>query len=237
MSILCITGTSTDVGKTIVTAAIAALVGRAGIPVRVCKPIQTGVQPQQTGDLQTVAALSGCRDLTEFARYPDPMAPQDAARRAAAVLPTRSDLVGRIAALDRPGTMTVVEGAGGLLVRLTDDNATLLDLAADLDAPMVVVTTTALGTLNHTELTTRMIETAGVRCVGLAIGSWPAAPTVIDRANRRSLPEVTGLALRAAIPEGCGRLPQRGFLDAVTGRLDVAGLIESVAHADGTVVG
>lgn len=244
MTVLCVTGTSTDVGKTVVTAAIAALAAAEGIAVRVCKPIQTGVGPDEPGDLQRLDALSGCRDLTEFVRLPEPMAPQDAARRAGATLPSRAELVGRIAAIDRPGTLTLVEGAGGLLVRLTADDATLLDVAADLGASLLVVTTTGLGTLNHTELTTRVIAGAGVRCVGLAIGSWPAEPTTIDRANRLSLPTVTGAALRGEVPAGSGNLPAAEFLATVTGRFDIAGLIpvatprtDPVTRVNGTVVG
>lgn len=237
MSILGITGTSTDVGKTVVTAAVAALAAREGVPVRVCKPIQTGVLADEAGDLQQIGALSGCRDLIEFVRYPDPMAPQDAARRVGATLPGRAQLVDRIAALDRPDTLTLVEGAGGLLVRLTDDDAGLLDLAADLGAPLVVVTTSALGTLNHTELTTRVLAGAAVDCAGLVIGSWPARPTAIDIANRESLPALTGVALHGAIPAESGNLPATAFLDAIIGRIDIAGLLASVPVRRDAVVG
>lgn len=237
MSILCVTGTSTEVGKTVVTAAVAALAARAGIRVQVCKPIQTGVRPGEPGDLWQIGALSGCELLTEFARYPDPMAPQDAARRAGMRLPDRLDMAERIVALDRRDCLTLVEGAGGLLVRLTDDDATLLDLAADLDAPLLVVTTTQLGTLNHTELTTRVIAAAGVACAGLALGSWPADPTAIELANRDSLPRVTGAPLLGHVPARSGSLPRDAFLDTVRDRLDVSGLIGSSRRTRHAVIG
>ena len=80
MSILVITGTGTDVGKTVVTAAIAALARDRGSRVAVVKPGQTGVGVGEPGDLDAVRRLSLIDDLHEHVRYPDPLAPAAAAR-------------------------------------------------------------------------------------------------------------------------------------------------------------
>lgn len=117
MSIVFITGTGTDIGKTIATAAVAATLAAQGRRVVVVKPAQTGF-PGTGGDLDDVARLTGVTDLHGFVRYPEPMAPLAAARRAG--LPTLGlgEAAARIRELDGPDRTVLVEGAGGLLVRL-----------------------------------------------------------------------------------------------------------------------
>ena len=67
MSILLVGGTSTDVGKTVATAALAAVAAGAGRTVAVCKPAQTGVAPDEPGDLADVIRLAGVTDTLELA--------------------------------------------------------------------------------------------------------------------------------------------------------------------------
>ncbi|WP_328411502.1 dethiobiotin synthase [Nocardia sp. NBC_00403] len=201
MSPLLITGTSTEVGKTVVTAAIAAAACAAGRSVAVCKPAQSGVAPGEPGDLTEVERLAGVTRTLELARYPDPLAPDTAARRCGRPLLTMAETVSAIEGL-ADADLTLVEGAGGLLVRMGE--FTLLDLAQKLDAPVLVVVAAGLGTLNHSELTTRALRSAGVRCAGLVIGSWPADPDLAAECNRTDLPAVTGVDVVGAIPAGAG---------------------------------
>uniref|UniRef100_UPI002454D49F ATP-dependent dethiobiotin synthetase BioD n=1 Tax=Nocardia farcinica TaxID=37329 RepID=UPI002454D49F len=81
MNTLLVTGTSTDVGKTVVTAALTALARAEGLAVAVCKPAQTGVAPGEPGDLAEVRRLAGPVPTLELARYPEPLAPDTAAPR------------------------------------------------------------------------------------------------------------------------------------------------------------
>lgn len=210
MSVLIVTGTSTEVGKTVVTAALAAAARTAGRSVAVCKPAQTGVRPGEPGDLADIERLAGVTRTLEPARYPDPLAPDTAARRAGQPLLT---LGGTVAAVDSlsDADLTLVEGAGGLLVRLGE--FTLLDLAQKLAAPVLVVAAAGLGTLNHSELTTRALAAAGVPCAGLVIGSWPATPDLAADCNRTDLPAVTGVELVGAVPEGAGQWQPQRFAD------------------------
>ncbi|MBF6064395.1 ATP-dependent dethiobiotin synthetase BioD [Nocardia terpenica] len=201
-SVLIVTGTSTEVGKTIVTAAVAATAVAAGRSVAVCKPAQTGMAPGEPGDLAEVTRLTGVTRTLEVARYPEPLAPDTAARRSGLPPLTLADTAAAVDSL-ADADLTLVEGAGGLLVRLGD--FTLLDLAQKLGAPVLVVTAAGLGTLNHSELTTRALVTAGVPCAGLVIGSWPIATDLASECNRIDLPAVTGVDLVGAIPEGAGR--------------------------------
>jgi dethiobiotin synthetase len=181
VSVLFVTGTGTDVGKTVATAALAAC---ATGSVAVVKLAQTGVAPGEPGDLAEITRLSGCTDVHELARYPDPLSPYRAARRVGAPEYDAEAAIGRIRALDGTHDLVLVEGAGGLLVPFNTGGTTLADLACELPAPAVLVTTAGLGTINQTELTVRHVEhLGGFRLAGIIIGSWPEHPGLADRYN------------------------------------------------------
>lgn len=211
--ILVVTGTGTGVGKTVATAALAA---RATGSVIVVKPVQTGVLPGQVGDVDDVRRLAGC-EVTEFVRLPDPLAPDTAARLAGVALPTVADHASRIVSLADDYDTVIVEGAGGLLVRLDADGGTLLDLATSLEASVVIVAAAGLGTLNHTELTVDALRARGIEPAGLIIGAWPTEPDLASRCNREDLPRGTGVPVIAVLPADVGTLDQSAFTAAVPG--------------------
>lgn len=184
---LVVTGTDTGVGKTFVSAALA-------------RPGDAYVKAAQTGDdddAATVKELSGA-EVHTLARYPEPLAPATAARRAG--LPTVSMAeVARFAA-DLPNERVIVEGAGGLLVHLDADGGTIADVAEYLDAPLVVVARAGLGTLNHTALTVEAIERRGLTCLGIVIGAWPRDPDLAAECNLQDLTQIAPLL--GKLPEG-----------------------------------
>lgn len=210
MTVLVITGTGTGVGKTIATAALAAHARQGGLDVAVCKPAQTGTVDGDD-DLAEVGRLSGVEALFGLARYPQPLAPVAAAEQAGMPLPTRADLLDLIRSVDRPDRLTLVEGAGGLLVELGADGVTLRDLAGDLGAAVLVVVTADLGTLNHTALTLESLAGQGIPCSGLVIGSWPAEPGAAQLSNREALARLA--PVRAVLPEGAGALAVSEFAE------------------------
>lgn len=212
MSVVVVTGTDTGVGKTIATAALACHARLAGLDVAVCKPVQTGAADGDD-DLREVGTLAGVDTLVSGWRYPEPLGPVAAAERAGLALPTRSQLVDLVAGVDRPDRLTLVEGAGGLLVEIGAEGVTLRDLAADLDAAVLVVVRAGLGTLNHTALTVESLVAQCIPCAGLVIGSWPIEPGVVEVSNREALARIA--AVRAVLPEGAGALSPREF-DAVS---------------------
>src|SRR4051794_6550435 len=162
VSVLVVTGTGTGVGKTVVTAAVAALAAARGSRVAVVKPAQTGVGPDEPGDLDDVRRLAGVIDLHEHRRLRDPLSPA-AAARSEGVPPldvTASAHQVRVLAGDRD--LVVVEGAGGLLVRFDDDGATVADLAREVGGSVLVVVEPGLGTLNHTALTLEAMANRGL---------------------------------------------------------------------------
>lgn len=197
-----VTGTSTGVGKTVVTAAIAALAVDCDASVAVVKPAQTGVSADEPGDLAEIARLAPGTHTAEYARYPAPLSP-DAAARLSERPPLRIDTVApAIAGLAERYRLVLVEGAGGLLVRFAEDGWTFADLARALGAPVLVVTTAELGTLNHTALTLEALAHRGLSCSGLVIGRWPVAPDLAAHRNVADLERLVGRPLGGALPDG-----------------------------------
>jgi dethiobiotin synthetase len=212
MSVIVVTGTDTGVGKTVVTAALATLARARGASVAVVKPAQTGVGPDEPGDLDEVRRLAGVDDLHEFARYPDPLAPAAAARADTRPPLNLAETADRIRALTETRRLVIVEGAGGLLVRFDEDGATIADLARLLSAPTLVVVRPDLGTLNHTALTLEAIAHRGLELAGVVIGAWPGAPDLAMRSNIRDLETIAARPLDGALPAGAGRLDPPDFL-------------------------
>ena len=217
--ILVVTGTGTGVGKTVVTAAVAALAVDAGRSVAVLKPVQTGLAPGEPGDLAEVTRLAGPVTTVELDRFPDPLAPDTAASRAARPPVTPARAATAAAELAAAHDLVLIEGAGGLLVRLDAAGATLADVAAALDAPVLVVAAAGLGTLNHTALTTEVLRTRGLRCAGVVIGAWPAEPDLAARCNLADLPVAAGAPLLGALPTGAAALDRAAFLAAARANL------------------
>ncbi|MFE4963010.1 dethiobiotin synthase [Streptomyces sp. NPDC056660] len=224
MPILMITGTGTEVGKTVTTAAVAAAALAAGRSVAVLKAAQTGVRPDERGDADEVARLAGPVTTAELARFPEPLAPGTAARRAG-MAPVRPHEVAEAAAkLATEHELVLVEGAGGLLVRFDAAGGTLADAARLLNAPVLVVASAGLGTLNTTELTARELRARELQLLGVVIGSWPESPDLASRCNVVDLPEVAGAPLLGALPAGAGALAPADFRAAapswLSARLD-----------------
>ncbi|WP_031173484.1 dethiobiotin synthase [Streptomyces durhamensis] len=211
MPVLVITGTGTEVGKTVTTAAVAAAALAAGRSVAVLKAAQTGVRPDERGDADEVVRLAGAVTATELARYPEPLAPGTAARRAGMAPVHPHEVADRAAKLAAEHDLVLVEGAGGLLVRFDAAGGTLADAAGLLDAPVLVVAQAGLGTLNTTELTALELRRRGLELAGIVIGSWPDSPDLATRCNVTDLPEVAGAPLLGAIPCGAGALSPADF--------------------------
>lgn len=152
-----VTGTDTDVGKTVFSAALASAVGGS-----YWKPVQSGLA--DGGDSASVSALTGMdasRILPEAYRLTTPCSPHRAAR---------IDGVSIDPARLRPpacADVLVIEGAGGALVPITRD-LLFADLFADWGDPAVIVARTTLGTINHSLLTAEALRARGVPVLGVA---------------------------------------------------------------------
>lgn len=210
--ILLVTGTDTEIGKTAASAALAAA-GSPGRSVHAVKVVQAGLEDGRS-DTDTISRLAGV-STTEIVRLRHPMAPQAAARLEGTALPSVSEVAAVLQARAEQHDLLVVEGSGGVAVRLTSDDGTLVDIglavAGTLDVAAVVVARAGLGTLNHAELTVDYLRARRVQVAGLMIGSWPKHPSLVQQENLRDLPRVSAAPVLSRLPAGCPDWPVAEF--------------------------
>jgi dethiobiotin synthase len=180
---LFITGTDTDVGKTVLSALLCAALNRC-----YWKPIQTGTS--EGSDREAVmgyAAIPEKQTLPEIYRFEPPVSPHLAARLAG----TRID----VDTIVRPSTSSplVIEGAGGVLVPINERDL-MVDLMKRLKAPVVLAARTALGTINHTLLSIRTLREAGLTVKGVVIIGPP------NDDNRRAIEHYGDIPVIGWIP-------------------------------------
>ena len=195
---LLITGTDTGIGKTTVASAIAAALRRRGIDVGVIKPVETGCDSDADGLLVPADALQ----LRWAARRDDPLdqvcpfrlraplAPAVAAAREGVDL-VLSDIVDRVRSMLAGSDVTLVEGAGGLLVPLAG-SATFADLARACDLRLLVVVGNRLGALNHARLTLDWARTARLDVAGYVVNTLQPAADLAAETNVHMLRELCG---------------------------------------------
>jgi dethiobiotin synthase len=175
---LFVTGTDTDVGKTRVTAALAAALVALGERPTVVKAVQTGLEPDASGDAAEAAALAGCSAL-ECARFRLAADPWSAALAESAAPLDAATLARRIEAV--PGPL-VIEGAGGAAVPL-NATETLATVAALTSCEAVVVAGLRLGAISHTLLTLEYLAAHGVRLRGVVLVERWCATGADERAR------------------------------------------------------
>ena len=187
-----VTGTGTEVGKTVVAATIARTLAAAGRTVAVFKPAVSGLDEyarsgeQPDHELLRLAAGSRQSD-DEIApyRYGPPVSPHLGAELAGeAISPERLVRSAREAA-DGADAL-VCEGVGGFLVPLTLGYL-VRDLARDLGLPVVIAAPPGLGTINHTLLTVEAARAVGLDVAAVVLTPWPDEPGDVERSNREAI--------------------------------------------------
>jgi dethiobiotin synthetase len=225
-----VTGTDTGVGKTIVAAALVAALRRHGARVGVFKPVETGVPGgMDPPDAALLRAAAGSTQSVESVcpfTFVEPLAPMIAAERAG----TRIDLNALDAALARASAdmdATIVEGAGGLLVPMTE-HATYATLFARWRLGIIVVAANRLGVLNHSALTVHAAESAGLRVHAVVLNTLTAAPADLAASTNAD-------ALRRVLP---GRavvtfpyLSDPHHIPSLAGAADSCGLLAALPLA------
>jgi dethiobiotin synthetase len=195
-----VTGTGTEVGKTVVAAALARTLAAEGREVNVFKPAVTGLEEPGEADHELLRRASGSSQSDEEIapyRYQPPASPHLAAALAGEEIEAERLLAAARAAA-ASADRVVCEGVGGLLVPLagrvshpTGDKVAPLylvrDLVRDLGLPLVIAASPGLGTINHTLLTIEAARTAGLEVVAVVLTPWPEQPTEIERSNRETI--------------------------------------------------
>jgi len=181
-----VSGTDTDVGKSIVTAALAAAVRDQRAPVAALKPIASGVEPGTPGeDALCIAAGAGHDPLT-WVTFEAPVSPHRAQAREHRLDLHPAELLAWIDA--HRALNTFVEAAGGwrvpLLAHPDGGYIEAHHLAHHLGAPVIVVAADRLGVLSHTRLTVEAIRADGAQVVGVVLNRMPGgSPSDVSRAS------------------------------------------------------
>jgi dethiobiotin synthetase len=195
-----VTGTGTEVGKTVVAAAIARTLAASGASVAVFKPAVTGLDelpadgPESEPDHALLRRAAGSRQRDEEIapyRYGPPASPHLAAAMAGEeVEPPRLVAAARAAAAGADAL--VCEGVGGLLVPLCR-NYLVRDLAAELALPLVISAAPGLGTINHTLLTIEAARSVGLTVEAVVLTPWPGEPSPIEQSNQETIQALGGV--------------------------------------------
>jgi dethiobiotin synthetase len=214
-----ITGTDTGVGKTWITCALARALVDAGQRVVAIKPIETGCAepPSPDEDGVRLAAATGQTDPRHaLIRLRKPVAAALAAEEEGVTIDVPA-LVDRIKGYSASCDQTLVEGTGGLLAPLTwQDNA--LDLAHGLDARVLIIGRDRLGTINHTLLTLRVLQSVNVRILGVVLTTPPETDPSTG-SNAEAIARLTGLDLVWTVPQLSDRAQAAEAVKEVAGWL------------------
>ena len=225
-----VTGTDTGVGKTWIAAGITAVWRRWGLPAGYFKPVQSGCPEENGGLIPTDARFA--RELVGLAEPLElltpvtlrlPLAPGVAAAREGVSV----DLEGIARAWGELGSrydLLVVEGAGGLYVPLRDNNFLVLDMIRWLKLPLIVVARAGLGTINHTVLTVKAAQQAGVPVAGVVINRYPERPSLAEETNPEVIAALTDTPILGKVPD----IPQ---ISSPEGKESFLGAMEQVCKA------
>lgn len=195
-----VTGTGTEVGKTVLAAVLAHSLASEGRAVAVFKPAVTGLEDPGEADHELLRRAAGSHQTdAEIApyRYQPPASPHLAAALAGEEI-CRARLLSAAEAAAGGAEELVCEGVGGLLVPLAPGYL-VRDFAADLGLPVAIAASPGLGTINHTLLTIEAARAAGLEVAAVVLTPWPQAPSRIERSNRETI-EALGEAPVRALP-------------------------------------
>jgi len=213
-----ITGTDTGIGKTVVAGAIAHCLAETGRRIGVFKPIATGCRRTREGlvseDAEFLAHCSNCDNPLEQInpeRYSEPLAPIVAAERAHREIDWENVQLG-YQNIVKTNDLVVVEGIGGVMVPISQ-NYLVLDLMQEMALPVIVVTSSRLGMINHTLLTINMCRNNNLSVIGVVINNYDTEhATWAEETNPRIIAEVGAVSVLAVIPYDKSTCVEKGVL-------------------------
>jgi dethiobiotin synthetase len=200
------------VGKSVVAAALCAVLVERGDAVTAFKPVVTGLdEPAEEWprDHELLARAAGGRQSPEQVapyRFGPPLSPHYAAELAGETIEPARLVAAAGAAGDGP---LIAEGVGGLLVPITPGYL-VRDLAIDVGLPVLIAARTGLGTINHTLLTIEAARAAGLTVAGVVMTPWPDTPEPIELSNRATVERLGGAPVSGLPSTDPGSLASAG---------------------------
>lgn len=196
-----VTGTDTDVGKTVIVACLAASFKKTGKRVAVYKPVHCGDLLEgniKSPDLALVKELSDIQDqdLVNDFSFSLAASPHLAAEHDETKVDIQT-IKDRIKSLQDSYDLVIIEGTGGLIVPLTR-TYTILDLIKELSVPVVIVSRAGLGTINHTSLTINVLKSKNVPILGVILNYFKGG--VIEDDNKKIISELNNVPIIGIVP-------------------------------------
>jgi dethiobiotin synthetase len=199
-----VTATDTGVGKTAITASLAACMKKRGIDVGVMKPIATGI-PQKSGfrssDVSFLVESSGVKDSEDMVNpifLPLPVSPYDACKNLG--LTINVDIIKeKFENLRKSHELVLVEGIGGILTPITE-SLFVADVIKMLGLETIIVTRSTLGTLNHTMLTVNACKQYGISIKGIIINCHDAKGGPEEKNAPSTIYELSKIPILGVVP-------------------------------------
>src|SRR3954451_13404829 len=190
-----VTGTGTEGGKSVVSAAICGALAARGKTVAAFKPVVTGIDDEGGADwpadhelLASVATAGQSANEIAPRRSVPPVSPHHPAELAGTKIAPPELVDGARRAADGRDFL-VCEGIGGLLVPFTTGYM-VRDLAIDLGLPTLIAAKPGLGTINHTLLTIEAARAGGLELLGVVLTPWPDEPSDLECSNRKAIEQL-----------------------------------------------
>ncbi|OBZ19402.1 dethiobiotin synthase [Bacillus sp. FJAT-27264] len=232
---LFVTGTDTDIGKTVITAAITATLRAEGLNAGVWKPIQSGA-PLGSGltDAERLLKSTGINERPEAVApftFEAPLTPMLAARQAGVNL-TLQEIIAAGLPLTKRFEALLIEGAGGVAVPLTDDTL-IVDLISELRVPALIVSRSGLGTINHTLLTASFLRDHGVPIVGVILNDGESMEPQDDPSvatNAQLIEQYSGLKVLGRFPRLQAEAALETLISVVRKTIQFTPIKEAIAN-------
>ena len=227
MKPLFITATDTDIGKTYVCAGLAHSLKKLDIDVGIMKPFACGVK-QKTGfssnDLTILTNAAMVNDAEELLNpffFPIPASPYTAAKN----LGVKIDidyLMKCFRKLDKIHDVMLVEGIGGIMTPILKDYA-IIDLIKDLEANTIIVTSSKIGTINHTIMTCNMCKNMKIPVKGLIINNFDSTGYPVSDLEK-DLNALTDLPVLCSLPH-MQKFNLNDYAKMIENKMDLLSLI------------
>ncbi len=196
-----IVGTNTDIGKTFVSGGIVYTLNKNDINTCYFKPVQSGVpkdEDDNLSDVEFIKKISGIkqdiRDMNAYS-FEEPISPHLAARRQS-VLIDKKKILEQYRELEKIHDYIVIEGAGGVIVPITEDYY-IYDLIKDMNSKVIVVASSKVGTINQTCLTVDFLRRQGIEISGIVINRYSGEFYEDD--NMKMIEHISGVKVKSIV--------------------------------------
>ena len=227
MKSLFVTGTDTDIGKTCVSAGLALALKKSGINVGVMKPFMCGISQKTSfshDDVTTLTNAANVNDPRELINpffFPISASPYTAAKNLGQKINIKL-VLDSYKKLSKIHDVMLVEGIGGIMTPILKDYA-IIDLIKDLKANTIIVTSSKIGTVNHTILTCNICKSMKIPVKGLIINNFDSTGYPISELER-DLSTLTNLPVLCSLPH-LTKFNLTDFSEMIENQVDISDLI------------